>query len=340
MRIKINTFFTIKVLFFIIKVLFFKQGGFMSHYTIKEDDIRHYLSPRSDRDKLILPKNKGYFSFNKNVVDGHQIYKYSSKINDNLCIEYEEFDCEQLYLCIALEGKTAFSTQKNQKLIPLEKSFTFLSNLKNTHGFAYYQKDMPLKSLSIAIDKNTKSEFLKGYKLKSNIDIIKYAKSTPKVRLLAEEIYHCSFSGGLGKLYLQSKISELLFLELLSLRDSTKSDTVKFSAQDKKALNEAVEILRHSFENPPSIKELSKRVSLNEFKLKYGFKKFFNTAPYEMAISFKMQKAKELLEASELNIGEISSQIGFKYQGHFSKTFYKHFGILPKDVMRDRKYYY
>lgn len=312
----------------------------MAYFTIEQNDMKEYFVSHSDTTKFTIPNKQGYFHCDKMSVDGNIIYKFSGKSDDDVCIKYEDSNDEYLFLSIILEGQKAYSNQYNQKKIIFSNSHVALLKINNTNGFGYYPKNKSVKSLDILINKSLESEFLKKHERKNNLDLIRYIKLSPKIQKLANEIYYCSFNGNLGKLYLQSKVSELLFLELLSSTELTDNAIVKFSIQDKKALEKAVEILRRSFENPPSIKELSKKVSLNEFKLKYGFKKFFNTAPYEMAISFKMQKAKELLEASELNIGEISSQIGFKYQGHFSKTFYKHFGILPKDVMRDRKYYY
>ncbi len=93
-------------------------------------------------------------------------------------------------------------------------------------------------------------------------------------------------------------------------------------------------------ENPPSISELAKLVKLNEFKLKYGFKSFYNTTPYTLLFDYRMEKAKELLETSEYNINEISTIVGYKQSSNFTKAFCKKYGVLPKDIMKSRKYYY
>ena len=53
-----------------------------------------------------------------------------------------------------------------------------------------------------------------------------------------------------------------------------------------------------------------------------------------------MQEAKKLLEQSEYDINEIALKTGYKYSYNFSNAFIKRFGIRPKDLMKNRKYYY
>ncbi|MCH9812657.1 MAG: AraC family transcriptional regulator [Epsilonproteobacteria bacterium] len=55
---------------------------------------------------------------------------------------------------------------------------------------------------------------------------------------------------------------------------------------------------------------MSKRVKLNEFKLKTGFKKIFEMTPYGMLFVHRMNYGKYLLEKSEYNIKEIAAIVG------------------------------
>ena len=48
--------------------------------------------------------------------------------------------------------------------------------------------------------------------------------------------------------------------------------------------------------------------------------------------SFRLQKAKELLQSTSLTVSEIAFQVGFKDLGHFSRTFLKEFGKNPSDL--------
>ena len=92
--------------------------------------------------------------------------------------------------------------------------------------------------------------------------------------------------------------------------------------------------------NPPSIIELSRQVKLNEFKLKHGFKKAFNTTPYNFLLEYKLQEAKQMLKDGDMNVSEVAFELGYKQVHGFSNAFYKRFGIRPKDIMKTSKYYY
>ncbi len=41
-----------------------------------------------------------------------------------------------------------------------------------------------------------------------------------------------------------------------------------------------------------------------------------------------------------MNVTEVAHEIGYKYIHNFSKSFTQKFGVLPKDMMKNRKYYY
>ena len=136
----------------------------------------------------------------------------------------------------------------------------------------------------------------------------------------------------------QSKILELIYNEFSRLKCPNKN--VILDEVDKNALQKARQILSKDIKNPPSIKELSKQVRLNEFKLKVGFKSLFGQTPYEFLREERMKRALAMLQGSELNIAEISAATGFKNQSHFSKLFCDYYGTAPKNLMKNRKYYY
>ena len=163
-----------------------------------------------------------------------------------------------------------------------------------------------------------------------------------KLAFLAKEIYNSPFKGELNSLYLQGKVYELLhneFANLISEKEEISSSTMKFSNADIQALHKAKKIMQTS-QNKISIIQLSRKVALNEHKLKYGFKKLFNTTPYSLMLERRMYEAKELLESSDLNVSEVADKVGYKYIQSFSMAFTKFFGQSPKDLMKSRKYYY
>lgn len=93
-------------------------------------------------------------------------------------------------------------------------------------------------------------------------------------------------------------------------------------------------ILLRSFSTPPSISILAHLCATNETSLKKIFKKVYKTTIYGYIQKLRLEKANLLLKEKSLNIGEISKRVGYKHQGHFSKLFFEHYGIYPKDLLK------
>ncbi len=98
----------------------------------------------------------------------------------------------------------------------------------------------------------------------------------------------------------------------------------------KKAKNH----LLKNFVTPPTIQALAHICATNESKLKKVFKKVYKTTIYRYIQKFRLEKANLLLKDQVLNIGEIAKEVGYKHQGHFSKLFFKTYGIYPKDLKK------
>ncbi|CAN5780758.1 hypothetical protein BH09VER1_BH09VER1_17710 [soil metagenome] len=62
------------------------------------------------------------------------------------------------------------------------------------------------------------------------------------------------------------------------------------------------------------------------------FKKTFGVSPMESLIHHRLHHAAHLLTNWNLNISEISAQVGYQDLFHFSKMFRKKFGMSPRKV--------
>ena len=59
---------------------------------------------------------------------------------------------------------------------------------------------------------------------------------------------------------------------------------------------------------------------------------------YNYIQKLRLEKANLLLKEQILNIGTIAKRVGYKHQGHFSKLFFKNFGVYPKDLLKKQYY--
>ncbi|SDG05755.1 AraC-type DNA-binding protein [Pedobacter terrae] len=144
------------------------------------------------------------------------------------------------------------------------------------------------------------------------------------------DIMNCNFTGGLKLLFLQSKCLELLALQAQAFEEAAKKTNTSIKSNyDKERIYYAREYLLANANHPPSLTELSKIASINEFKLKQGFKEVFKNTVFGYLSDYKLQKAKELLADGNKDIKIISDELGYSSVQHFSTAFSKKFGISP-----------
>lgn len=135
------------------------------------------------------------------------------------------------------------------------------------------------------------------------------------------------FQGTLKNLFLESKILELTYL--CTQEEILTSNLAYLNKQDKQALQKAKQIIFKERFNPPSIKELSRRCAINEFKLKKGFKELFGDTIYGMVQTYRLEEAKDLLIRNDISVQEAARLVGYASLNHFRKIFKERYGILP-----------
>ncbi len=152
---------------------------------------------------------------------------------------------------------------------------------------------------------------------------------TPEMVTIVQQILRCSFSINVSKFYVESKVQELLIHALEHASEDYTITPIKLSNYDIERLHEAKAILIGDFENKISLMQLAKKVGLNDFKLKKGFKFLFGTPVFQYQQAAKMEAAKKLLLETKLSIDEVGFSVGFDFVSNFNYSFKKHFGYTP-----------
>ena len=102
---------------------------------------------------------------------------------------------------------------------------------------------------------------------------------------------------------------------------------------ERRRLHEAREFLLQDLSAPPTIAQIALKVGLNQFKLKQGFKKLFNTSIYAHFQGERMKKAERLLQRH--NVTETAMILGYSNVSHFSAAFRKEFGVSPGSLRQN-----
>ena len=89
-------------------------------------------------------------------------------------------------------------------------------------------------------------------------------------------------------------------------------------------------ILMDNLSDPPTLGELAHRVSLNDYKLKVGFRQVFGTTVFGYLHQHRMEVARQLLAAQRMNVKEVARTVGYASQSRFATAFRKRFGMNPK----------
>ncbi|MBD2355415.1 helix-turn-helix transcriptional regulator [Tolypothrix sp. FACHB-123] len=160
-------------------------------------------------------------------------------------------------------------------------------------------------------------------------------KNTPAMEVALQQILNCPYQGMMKRMYLESKVLELMVLlvEEDLAASQGKSDTFSLKPDDVERIHYAKEILVRNLDNPPALMELSRQVGLNDCTLKRGFRLIFGTTVFGYLHHHRLEQARKLLIAGETNISLAARSVGFTSRSYFATAFRKKFGINPKEFL-------
>ena len=141
------------------------------------------------------------------------------------------------------------------------------------------------------------------------------------------------YRGGLGYLFLESKIHELLSVylsEVLELRILS-PEYCCISKSERDCIIEAKRIIDSELAFAPSCEGLARQVQISVSKLSRGFSMMYGISVHAYVIEQRLERAAGLLLESNMNIGQIAVLVGYTKPSNFSAAFKKKYGVMPKD---------
>lgn len=158
-----------------------------------------------------------------------------------------------------------------------------------------------------------------------------------KTRTILEGLLNHGFTDSLENIYINAQTQMLLLYTLDCMLGEKEIDTIncKFLANeaDREKISRAREILIEHIGEPITIKELSRKVAMNECYLKKGFKEMFGTTIFDFYQSQRMEHARYLLYEKGLSVTDVSLLLGYSSISHFSTAFKKHTGLKPCELL-------
>lgn len=99
-------------------------------------------------------------------------------------------------------------------------------------------------------------------------------------------------------------------------------------------ISKAKFLLEESFENQLDMEHLANQLPMGYSSFRKAFKKITGESPNQYHLNLRLNRAKDLLSSTALNINEIADQTGFENVFYFSKLFKKKNGVSPNSFRK------
>lgn len=108
--------------------------------------------------------------------------------------------------------------------------------------------------------------------------------------------------------------------------------------EDSSMVEDLLDYLERNYSYDISLDELAKRrYFVSSSYLSRKFKSYTGQTFMKYLISFRMKKAKNFLECSQMDISDIAACVGYNDPSHFTQTFRRFYGVTPKECRKQNK---
>lgn len=132
-------------------------------------------------------------------------------------------------------------------------------------------------------------------------------------------------------------VMELFILISRALKMEWENSIKNKSPKIKELIHASVSFINNNFERDISVGDISKFVFLSTSYFTRAFKEEIGISPMNYLLKVRVDRAKELLEESELKISDIALQVGFSNQQRFNEMFKKYAGITPMQYRKQKR---
>lgn len=144
------------------------------------------------------------------------------------------------------------------------------------------------------------------------------------------QIINCPYIGTVRRLFLESKLIELIAQRLQEEEASNnRARYCGLAASDIEKAHHTAYLLTKNLQKTPDLHEVARTVGLSKSKLYPIFQKVYSTTPFDYLRRYRLKKAEELLREGGMNVTEASMEVGYSSVSHFTKAFAEQFNYLP-----------
>ena len=267
------------------------------------------------------------------------LLKIIGKDNGKKNIFYDKLDASFIQFHFCISGSITFNYNKGAYNLKLEegKFLTLYNPEKHLTIDASVAKNSKVISVLIPIVEfhklfSSSSSDIPFFENKS-LNQKHYSENliSNSILIVLNQIIKNDMDNSTRSLLYKAKIYELFSLIFKKTKEID-LDQCPFLKNDEnlKKIAKAKDVILKDIKNPPSLIELSKTIDLSLKNLKKGFKEIYGKPVYKYLFDFKMERAKQLLSNGNLNVNEVSYDLGYSSSSHFIAAFKKKYGITPR----------
>lgn len=145
--------------------------------------------------------------------------------------------------------------------------------------------------------------------------------------LLKDELFHLASSKTQSSYHL---IGHLFLIMDALLSGSSSRRKTQNGKRTQFYTNEAIAFISANYPFSITVEDMANRLNLDRSYFGKIFRENMGQSPQEFLIRYRLSKAAELLKTTDLSIKDISVQVGYPNQLHFSRAFKNVYGLSPR----------
>jgi AraC family transcriptional regulator, transcriptional activator of the genes for pyochelin and ferripyochelin receptors len=301
--------------------------------------------------RLIIPEKHGTgFIAAIDFRDGLGMFVFDCELKHDITMVFKSIDYQPLRMIFCMQSyfsHSIYSDRIKYQLSSLLGSMVSgtcrneqIFSLPAENRIFYYSIEMDRRRYRTKIEQAAGSlpEELKEvfFDMDCNKSFLYQSHYSLTIADCINKLAYSDHSGIVRRLFLESKTLEIMALKVKQYMDDkepSQKQTI-LRKRDIEQIIEAKNILLKDLQNPPPVKDLARMVGINEFKLKKGFKRLYDTSVYKVVLNERLDQAKLLLAENKYSIKEIANMLGYKHTGHFTARFRERFGVLPSEFLK------
>jgi AraC-like DNA-binding protein len=244
---------------------------------------------------------------------------------------------EMAALCVSLKGEVGCN-MSNQTVNISEGSFAIFFNEMSSFNLAFNKEGKHIVLIIFLSKESLLQQLiyfpaLENFKQsvienKKPVDFLNNEHVSIKMFDCIHQLIHSPYSEVTERFH--TGIVKNLFN--LSLKEATahSNENAKFSLEDLERLYAAKNYIDTHLLQHDTISQLSRKVGINELKLKKGFKEIFGIGVYGYRKRERLRIAKNELEQTRKSIKQVAKNAGYRNANNFSAAFKKVFGVSPQ----------